>query len=230
MVVKALSYLRVSGESQIEGAGFPRQRETISKRIAQYDVRYVCEYYEEGISGTLDQDDRPALAELLADLAADPEIKLVFIERVDRFSRKLIVQELVIEEFRKLGVRVIDAESDIDVSVLDDDPGRVLIRQIFGAIAQFEKSSIVKKLRHARQRKKKEHGRCEGAKPFGEHPKKPDEKPIRDRIIELREEGRKFSEIAQVLIDERRPSRHGGRWTRQRVRAIYRRSLGVSAA
>ncbi len=227
MTVKACSYIRVSGDSQIDGAGFPRQRETICKRIAEYDVTCVCEYQENGVSGTLDQEDRPALAQLLADLQANPEIKIVFVEHVDRFSRKLIVQELVIEEFRKLGVRVIDAGSNIDMSVLDDDPGRVLIRQIFGAIAQFEKSSIVKKLKHARQRKKKELGRCEGAKPFG---LKPGEEDTMARIVELRSQGEGFAAIANTLSAEGRQSRFGGRWTRGRVRDIYRRWEQTNAA
>lgn len=49
----------------------------------------------------------------------------------------------------------------------DDDPTRTLIRQVLGAIAQFEKSVIVLKLRAARERVRKSKGRCEGRKPFG---------------------------------------------------------------
>jgi len=55
----------------------------------------------------------------------------------------------------------------------DDDPTRVLIRQVLGAVAQFEKSVIVAKLRAARVRKRRETGRCEGRKPFGTRPGEP---------------------------------------------------------
>jgi hypothetical protein len=40
-----------------------------------------------------------------------------------------------------------------------------MVRQILGAISQFEKASLVAKLRHARDRKRAELGRCEGRKP-----------------------------------------------------------------
>ena len=52
----------------------------------------------------------------------------------------------------------------------DDDPTRTLIRKVLGAVAQFEKSVIVLKLRAAQVRKRGETGRCEGRKPFGTRP------------------------------------------------------------
>ena len=51
--------------------------------------------------------------------------------------------------------------------VLQDDPARVLMRQMVGALAQYEKATIVMKLRGARERKRAKTGRCEGRKPFG---------------------------------------------------------------
>jgi hypothetical protein len=54
--------------------------------------------------------------------------------------------------------------------LLQDDPSRKLMRQIFGAIAEYEKTMIVLKLRGARQRARARDGRCEGAKPFGALP------------------------------------------------------------
>ncbi len=42
------------------------------------------------------------------------------------------------------------------------------MRQIFGAISEYEKSMIVIKLRGARQRKKARTGRCEGGHNPGE--------------------------------------------------------------
>jgi len=67
-------------------------------------------------------------------------------------------------------VRVIAADSGTDLTAEDDDPTRVLIRQILGAVAQFEKAIIVSKLKAARLRKRRAVGRCEGRKPFGTRP------------------------------------------------------------
>jgi hypothetical protein len=40
-----------------------------------------------------------------------------------------------------------------------------MVRQILGAVSQFEKASLVAKLRHARERVKATKGRCEGRRP-----------------------------------------------------------------
>ena len=43
-----------------------------------------------------------------------------------------------------------------------------LVRQVLGAIAQFEKASSVAKLAAARKRKREREGQCEGRKPLSE--------------------------------------------------------------
>jgi hypothetical protein len=40
-----------------------------------------------------------------------------------------------------------------------------MVRQILGAVSQFEKAALAEKLRRARQRVRAERGRCEGRKP-----------------------------------------------------------------
>ena len=45
------------------------------------------------------------------------------------------------------------------------------MRQIAGAFAEYEKAHLVHKLRHARERQRKERGKCEGRKAHSElHP------------------------------------------------------------
>ena len=76
-----------------------------------------------------------------------------------------MVQETIIGDLRKNGFDLISvAEPDL----LKDDPSRKLMRQIFGAISEYEKTMIVLKLRGARVRTKAKTGRCEGATPYGE--------------------------------------------------------------
>jgi DNA invertase Pin-like site-specific DNA recombinase len=47
---------------------------------------------------------------------------------------------------------------------MDATPTAVLIRQILGAVAQFDKAMTVSKLRGARDKKRAKYGRCEGRK------------------------------------------------------------------
>ena len=75
-----------------------------------------------------------------------------------------MVQEHIVADLRNRGVVLISvAEPDLCV----DDPTRKLLRQIMGAIAEYDKSMIVIKLRGARGRAKVRKGRCEGRKPYG---------------------------------------------------------------
>jgi hypothetical protein len=53
----------------------------------------------------------------------------------------------------------------------EDTPTAVLVRQVLGAIAQFEKASSVAKLAAARKRKREREGRCEGRKPLRQGPR-----------------------------------------------------------
>ncbi len=93
--------------------------------------------------------------------------------------------------------------------LLQNDPTRVLMRQVFGAIAQYEKAMIVAKLRGARERMKVKEGCCEGRKPYGFYE---GEAETLKRIHQLRSEGIGFDRVAEKLNTEGYKSRSGGRW------------------
>src|ERR1039458_3990935 len=174
----AFAYLRVSGKGQIKGDGFPRQLAAIRKYTAEHDMRIVQVFEEKGVCGATELENRPALMAMLEALVANGT-KLVLIEKLDRLARDLMVQETIIGDLRKRGFDLI---SVTEPDLLQDDPTRILMRQIFGAIAQYEKAMIVAKLRAARQRMKAKVGRCEGRNPYGETDAEP---AILDRMIAL---------------------------------------------
>jgi DNA invertase Pin-like site-specific DNA recombinase len=163
---KAFSYLRVSGKGQIDGDGFPRQRATISQYAKRHQIEVEREFIEKGVSGTKDAFDREALTDLFVALKANG-VRLVLVERADRLARDLMISEILLGEFRKIGVQVVSAECGTELTVEDNDPTKKLIRQVLGAISEWEKSVIVQKLRAARMRIRKSEGRCEGRKPYG---------------------------------------------------------------
>jgi DNA invertase Pin-like site-specific DNA recombinase len=70
-MTKALSYLRVSGKGQVEGDGFPRQREAIARYAKTANIEVSEEFHDEGVSGTKDLDDREGLGELMARIRAN---------------------------------------------------------------------------------------------------------------------------------------------------------------
>lgn len=224
--MKAFSYLRVSGKSQIEGDGFPRQRVAIAARAKSSGFSIVQEFADEGVSGASDLEDRPALMALFAAIEGNG-VRTVIVERADRLARDVLVSEVLLAKFRKMGVVVVDAESGADLTTNDpDNPTGTLIRQILAVIAQFEKTSIVAKLRKARNRKRSETGRCEGKKPFGTLP---GEQETLDLMRQLRRkpigQGKRmsFARIAAELNARSIPTRQGGQWQSSTVQAILKR-------
>ena len=89
--------------------------------------------------------------------------RTVIVEDASRFARDLVTQELGVLALIKRGVTVLTASGD-DLTA-SDDPFKKAMRQIAGAFAELEKARLVGKLKHARDRIRREQGRCEGRKP-----------------------------------------------------------------
>jgi DNA invertase Pin-like site-specific DNA recombinase len=204
-VTKSFAYLRVSGKGQIQGDGFTRQLTAIKKYAAEHDIKVVNVFREKGVSGAKDLENRPAFVEMMVALHGNG-VKLVLVEKLDRLARDLMVQETIIGDLRKHGFDLISvAEPDL----LQDDPTRKLMRQIMGAVSEYEKTMIVLKLRGARQRRKAKTGRCEGAKAYGSLP---GEAQVIERMKELRTAGMGFDRIAAALNADGIKPRRGTKW------------------
>lgn len=102
-----------------------------------------------------------------------------------------------------------------------DDPSRKLVRQVFGAIAEYERAMIVMKLHAARQRTGQREGRCEGRKPFGH---RAGEQNVIHHILVLAGQGMNYSEIADRLNAEGVPTRANGAWYAATVSRILNRT------
>src|SRR5262245_50623122 len=202
---KAHAYLRVSGKGQVDGDGFPRQLKAIREYAAAYSMKIVNVYREEGVSGTKDSADRPAWTELMTALHFNG-VCVVIVEKLDRLALDLMVQETIIGDLRKHGFELVSvAEPDL----MANDPTRILVRQMMGAVAQYEKSQIVLKLRGARIRKRAKEGRCEGRKPYAYYE---GETAALDRIKALRAEGMGFDRVAARMNAEGISTRTGKPW------------------
>ena len=224
MATQAVSYIRVSGMGQVDGGGFDRQRAAIRQYARANGVDVVAEYKDAGVSGTDEWADRAGLAALIDRLESNG-VRLVLVERADRVARDLMVGEVILGQFRDLGVQVVAADSGTDLTVGDGDPTRTLIRQVLGAVAEFDKSTLVAKLRAARDRTRRLTGKCEGRKAFGEHPA---EQRAVERICSLRRKPRgrdrmSFARIAETLNAENVPTRMGRPWRAGSVHAIVKR-------
>ena len=140
---KAFGYLRTSGKGQIGNDGFPRQREAISRYAKANKIEIVKEFGDEAITGTVDAMDRPGLTDLFVALKANG-VRTVIVENATRLARDLMISEIILAEFRKIGVKVISADGGVDLTIGNDEPTGKLIRQILGAVSEWEKCALSK--------------------------------------------------------------------------------------
>src|SRR5262249_38084781 len=121
----------------------------------------IAEHFDAAISGADAVDQRAGFTAMLAQIAGNG-VRTIIVETANRFARDLIVQETGHKMLQQLGIELIAADSPD--AFVDATPTAVMVRQILGAVAQFEKAALVAKLRGARQRKKAQGSNAEGAR------------------------------------------------------------------
>ena len=179
---KAGLYVRVSTAEQRTDA-----QETELRNYANRRGWTIYKVYADKMSGASTK--RPALDELHADCRKG-KISVVLVWKFDRYARSLRTLVTGLDEFRRLGIDFASCTEAIDTSL----PSGELAYQIFGAVAQFERSLIGERTRAglAEARRK---GQRLGRKPLKEL--------SRDDIQAIRQErrmrGTSFKRLAQMF-------------------------------
>lgn len=164
-MVKAIGYMRTSSATNVgeDKDSVPRQRAAIEGYAASagYTIAESDWFYDPAVRGEDSIDSRPGFLAMLARVQnKGPQV--IIVEAAHRFARDLMVQEVGFKMLTGQGVLLI--ASDSPAAFLDDGPTSTLIRQVLGAVAQFEKAALVAKLKAARMRKKLKTGKCGGRK------------------------------------------------------------------
>jgi DNA invertase Pin-like site-specific DNA recombinase len=155
-MVKAYGYLRVSGTGQVDGDGFDRQRELISRFADQAEIVIPRFYEERGISGAKGEKDRPAFQEMLTAILSNG-VRAVVVERLDRLAREYVVQEQLLVYLAAKGITLWNASTGENVTeAVKADPMKKAVIQIQGVFAELEKSLLVNWLAKAKERKRAE--------------------------------------------------------------------------
>ena len=163
----AFGYMRTSSATNVgEGKDSEaRQRKAIEAYAKSAGIVILEWFYDAAVSGADAIEARPGFAALLARIAGNG-VRTIVVETAHRFARDLMVQEVGFAMLRTLGVTLIAADSP--TSFLDNGPTSKLIRQILGAVSEFDKAMIVAKLKGARDRARRARGKCEGRKSYAE--------------------------------------------------------------
>ena len=159
--IAAVAYLRTSSAANVgaDKDSDKRQRATIEAFAKANGYHLEGEFYDAAVSGSDPVGERPGFKAML-DRIAGNGVRVILVESPDRFARDLAVQLAGHDYLRSLGVELVPASAPDFFT--EDTPTAVLVRQVLGAIAQFEKASLVAKLRAARERKVAAGGRGSG--------------------------------------------------------------------
>jgi DNA invertase Pin-like site-specific DNA recombinase len=162
-------YARVSTKDQ----SCEMQIRDLRAYCAARGFELIREYVDVGRSGA--KDSRPELDKLMGD-ARKRQFDAIVVWRFDRFARSTKHLLAALDEFRSLGIQFISYQENMDTS----SPLGQALFTIVSAVAQLERD-----LRNARANGKK----------LG----RPGSTVDRDRILEMKAEGRSLRQIATAL-------------------------------
>lgn len=227
-VVKAgwCGYVRVSDHRQAEnGDGLGAQHAAIERWAEQAGVEVTL--WESDIApGTMEAlPRRQGFARALGKLKAG-ECEGIVVARLDRLARDLQTQEFLLVDIGRWGKCASTLPEEERVLDGGDDPQRVLIRQLFGAFAQYERAMLKVRLqagRINRQAQGKWHG---GTVPFGFMVEEgterlvpdPFESPIIARGLNLRQRGVTLADIGEYFTEAGLQMKRSVRWRPEQVK------------
>ncbi len=157
----AVAYFRTSSAANVgtDKDSLKRQQEAVEQYAAANGLDLLQGYYDAAVSGADPINERPGFIELLHYLRSNGA-RIILVENASRFARDLAVQITGHELLKAEGFELIPV--DAPDHFINETPTAVMVRNILGAVSQFEKASLVDKLRKARDRKRAATGRCEG--------------------------------------------------------------------
>ena len=164
---KAIAYMRTSSASNVgaDKDSEKRQRAAIQGFAKARGIEVVDWFYDAAVSGADPIGERPGFRAML-DRFAGNGVRIIVVESPDRFARDLAVQLAGHDFLKKSGITLIPATAPDFFT--EDTPTAKLVRQVLGAISEFEKASLVAKMKAARDRKIAAGEKCGGRRSHAE--------------------------------------------------------------
>lgn len=209
-------YPRVSTIKQAnEGFSLEAQRENLTYFANQQGWNVVGDYGDEGISGK-NIEDRPGVKKLISDIKQG-KIDVVVLYKFDRLTRDSRDTEDFIELIQNYNIIVYTLSGGfVDVST----PSGRFNTRILGAAAQFERETTIDRVVDGFIKKvKKGYSLCSGITSYGyDRPKHQEIQTINEeeakvvkRIFNLYIKGKTFTEICDILNEEKIPTKKAGK-------------------
>lgn len=216
--MKYIIYLRVSTDQQVQsGLGLEAQRQLCLNFINNPQAK-VLEYSDEGFSGALKMEKRPALLEALNILEKND---ILLVAKRDRLGRDPIVNAMIESAVERKKARLISASGDVNDGT---DASSILMRRMVDAFAEYERLIIGARTKAALAVKKQRNERV-GYIPYGFHlcedkiHIEPDE--YEQKVLQFINQSRSmyvpYRKISAALNEKKMFNRAGGNWNHKAV-------------
>jgi site-specific DNA recombinase len=229
--IAAASLLRVSTFAQAtEGTSLDTQAEANEGFIGAHGWRFVQHYVEdEGVSGAKEEQDRPDVARLLADVRAG-RVQVVVVYKVDRYARDTLTFLQSIKQIEAAGAMLLSASEPWDATT----PAGRLQRTMLAVFAGFEREQIIERTSRGLRAVARMGYWPGGPPPYGfavEPVEGTKHKRLAVNEVEARAvrlavdmliEGKTTQEVADRLNAEDAPRRKAARWTHAGVRRMLK--------
>jgi site-specific DNA recombinase len=231
--MRAAGYIRVSTEEQVKhGWNLGADRERIEATIAEQGWDRHDIYDDGGKQG-----DDPNREDFLRMLAEADEYDVLIMRDLDRFSRRLAIYAMAVDELVAADVTIYEFAGDEGTGIrkldLENEDDRALA-DVKAVFAQLEKAKIKRRVRRAKIARAKAGGHPGGKRPYGyvfadtgrtgNHDKPirelrpvPVEVAVVNRMFQMADAGTSQRRIARILDDEGIPTANGRRWQQSTV-------------
>ena len=224
VIKAACAYYRTSSATNVghDKDSLKRQQEAVRAYAVANGLRIVEEYYDAAVSGADPVTDRDGFNQMLSYLLGNGA-RVVLVENASRFARDVVVQFTGHALLKKHSIELVPV--DAPSYFVEDSPTATLIRTVLGAVSAFEKDSLVSRLRKARERIRRERGRCEG---------NPQWKPVSEAVVKAaraaQRKGLSLRGIAGNLANSGFLSRSGKPYGPQSIKVMLMRHRGGKLA
>jgi len=225
-----VGYCRVSTDNQKEEGTIEIQEKEIKKYSLANSIKLLGIIKDDGVSGSKEPTERPGWLRITKVLDDDPRIEGVMIYRLDRLARDLRIQENIIHDLLvKRGKKLISIK---EPNLNSDDFSRVMLRQILGSFAEYEKNLITNRLKMGRFNKAQNGERAGGSIPLGYKSKgkrlivDENQRETIKLIFHLKRYRRmSLAKIANELNSKQIQSARGGKWYAGTIKYILENSV-----
>ena len=199
--IRAAIYLRESIEDKTKA-----EEDRYGLIVQEESAKAYCEsqgfvwnqewvYKDEGFSGTLPVEERPALKKLFED-AKEKKFDTMLVHKTDRMARNLRILVNAVYDLKDMGVSFCSVTQALDTST---SSGRAFFNQL-ATFAEFERDIIVERMQGGRKRAAKDGKWIWGSVPYGFRLDKEKKK-----LVIYKPEAKWVRTLFKWLVDEKIP-------------------------